>query len=81
MAFSSNHEAEDILDCRGLLAPDPLMKTLAAIDGWTRSHPMTAVYDRKPYLLFAELDARGIRYDVDTGIDGVYVRMFVHGDG
>jgi hypothetical protein len=66
-----------VLDFRGRLPPEPLMGTLAAIDAWVDATPLTVVYDRQPYLLFPELDTRGLRYEVDTRPDGVYVRIFV----
>lgn len=66
--------AVGVLDCRGMVPPDPLVETLKQVDSWTTG-PMalTAVYDRNPYLLFPELDQRALTYRVDARPDGVYV--------
>ena len=65
---------ETIRDVRGLLPPEPLVETLAALDCGGDAG-LLAIYDRYPSLLFPELDARGFTYVVELRPDGVYVRI------
>lgn len=67
---------EGVRDFRGMQPPDPLVETLQVVDAWTQvGQSLTAVYDRNPYLLFPELDNRGLCYRIDIRQDGVYVNI------
>jgi tRNA 2-thiouridine synthesizing protein A len=52
------------LDNRGLEPPNPMMRTLAALEELPAGETLMIINDRKPMFLFAELDERG--YDYST---------------
>jgi tRNA 2-thiouridine synthesizing protein A len=65
---------DEFLDNRGLSPPDPLMRTLDVLDRWDDApHRLVMVVDREPYLLYPELDERGLCYQTERRPDGIYV--------
>jgi hypothetical protein len=66
-----------IRDFRGFAPPEPLMETLKVVDSWsTPGQSLQALYDRNPYLLFPELDARALHYRVTTQDSGILVDIW-----
>jgi hypothetical protein len=64
------------LDVRGLPPPEPLMRTLAALETLPAGYELIHVNSRVPQLLFPLLAERGFTCDVDdSGSDGVFVRI------
>jgi len=53
------------LDVRGLQPPEPLMKTLAALDTLPAGQTLVQIHNRVPQLLFPLLVERGFACDVD----------------
>lgn len=53
------------LDVRGLQPPEPLMKTLAALDALRAGQTLVQIHNRVPQLLFPLLVERGFACDVD----------------
>lgn len=62
-----------ILDCRGLHPPEPLVRILALIDTMKPNDVIEAWLDRKPLMLFPELEERQLAYRCDARSDGAYV--------
>ncbi|WP_070119794.1 DUF2249 domain-containing protein [Bacillus marinisedimentorum] len=50
------------LDNRGLEPPEPMMRTLAALEDLADGEQLIIRNDRRPMFLFAELDERGWSY-------------------
>jgi tRNA 2-thiouridine synthesizing protein A len=63
---------QSILDCRGLHPPEPLVRILSAVDTMSESDVIEAWLDRRPLMLFAELDERGFAYRCSRRSDGTY---------
>jgi len=53
------------LDVRGLQPPEPLMRTLAALDALPAGKTLVQIHSRVPQLLFPVLADRGFACDVD----------------
>ncbi len=54
--------AETEVDARGLEPPEPMLRILGAIEALKPGATFRARTDRRPLHLYAELDARGVRY-------------------
>lgn len=61
-----------ILDNRGLEPPQPMMKTLAAIERLDDGQPLVILNDRRPMFLFEQLDKMGYSYFTEQLEDGSY---------
>lgn len=65
------------LDVRGLMPPEPLMRTLAALDTLPDGHQLVHVNARVPELLFPMLAERGFACELDDSrADRVLVRVW-----
>lgn len=65
------------LDVRGLEPPEPLTRTLAALETLPEGYELVHVNDRVPQLLFPMLAERGFACDVDESLaDRVVVRIW-----
>ncbi|HET7621034.1 MAG TPA: DUF2249 domain-containing protein [Gemmatimonadaceae bacterium] len=66
-----------VLDVRGLNPPEPLMRTLAALETLPEGHQLLQVNARVPQFLFPMLVERGFACDVDEShADRVLVRIW-----
>lgn len=59
-----------ILDNRGLQPPEPMMRTLAALDELESGQSLTIINDRRPMFLFEELEQRGYSFQTTERDDG-----------
>jgi len=64
-----------VLDVRGLEPPEPMVRTLAALESLPSGATLVQVNDRVPAFLLPELDQRGWRYRVTEGPDAVVTRI------
>ena len=66
-----------VLDVRGLNPPEPLMRTLAALETLPEGHELLQINARVPQFLFPMLVERGFACDVDEShADRVLVRIW-----
>jgi tRNA 2-thiouridine synthesizing protein A len=61
-----------ILDNRGLEPPQPMMRTLAALETLPKNETLTIINDRRPMFLFEQLDEQGYRYKTEQQPDGSF---------
>ena len=61
---------EHVLDVRGLEPPQPMLRTLAALDTLPDGHTLVQINSRVPQLLFPVLAERGYACDVDESQAG-----------
>jgi len=61
-----------ILDNRGLQPPEPMMRTLKALDELETGQNLTIINDRRPMFLFEELEQRGYSFQTTERDDGSY---------
>lgn len=61
-----------ILDNRGLEPPEPMMRTLAALEKLGNEKPLVIINDRRPMFLFEQLDDMGYLYLTEQLEDGSY---------
>ncbi len=61
-----------ILDNRGLEPPQPMMRTLAALETLGEQETLTIINDRRPMFLFEQLDEQGYRYTTEQQNDGSF---------
>ncbi len=60
------------LDNRGLEPPEPMMRTLAALEDLSDGEQLVIRNDRRPMFLFAELDERGWSYSYEEMDDSSF---------
>jgi tRNA 2-thiouridine synthesizing protein A len=60
------------LDNRGLEPPQPMMRTLAALEDLDRGQTLVIINDRRPMFLFEQLDELGYLYLTEQQEDGSY---------
>jgi uncharacterized protein (DUF2249 family) len=66
-----------VLDVRGLQPPEPLLRTLAALESLPEGHQLLQINARVPQFLFPMLVERGFACDVDESrADRVLVRIW-----
>lgn len=58
------------LDNRGLLPPEPMLRTLAALEDLAPGDVLEIHNDRVPVFLLPHLDDAGARYEVEPQPDG-----------
>lgn len=61
-----------ILDNRGLEPPQPMMRTLQALETLSENETLTIINDRRPMFLFEQLDEQGYRYQTEQQEDGSF---------
>lgn len=66
---------ERVLDVRGLDPPEPMVRTLAALEELPAGQTLVQVNVRVPAFLLPELDAGGWSYTVEEGDDVVVTRI------
>ena len=64
------------LDVRGLEPPQPLVRVLERLDTLGSGERLEVVLDRRPMLLYPQLEARGFAHTTDEATPGV-VRVFI----
>lgn len=65
-----------VLDVRGLEPPEPMVRTLAALESLPDGHTLVQLNVRVPRFLLPELEARGFGYEVREQSPGL-VRVFI----
>lgn len=61
-----------VLDNRGLEPPEPMQRTLKALEELQTGESLRIINDRKPMFLFEELDDQGLKYEVEPRDDGSF---------
>lgn len=69
------------LDNRGLEPPQPMMRTLQALEELEEGESLEIINDRRPMFLFAELDQLGYAYSVEKNEDGSFTITITKGSG
>lgn len=64
------------LDVRGLQPPEPMERTLAALDDLPAERALVQLNDRVPAFLLPLLDERGYRYRIETDDRGTVVTIW-----
>jgi hypothetical protein len=70
---------DDIVDLRGLEAPEPMIRTLEACTGLDSDSCYVAHYPHVPYPLFLHLQARQLEWQVHEQADGSAVILIGRG--
>ncbi|OCA90878.1 hypothetical protein A8F94_03135 [Bacillus sp. FJAT-27225] len=61
-----------ILDNRGLEPPQPMMRTLAALEKLGDSEKLTIINDRRPMFLYEQLQELGYQQHTEEQEDGSF---------
>lgn len=61
-----------ILDNRGLEPPQPMMRTLAALENLKEIETLTIINDRRPMFLYEQLEELGYKNRTEQQEDGSY---------
>lgn len=69
-----------VLDVRGLEPPDPMLRVLEAVDRLGPGTELEVRHDRRPILLYPQLDARGFSHETDEPEPGL-VRIVIRRAG
>jgi hypothetical protein len=65
-----------VLDVRGLEPPEPMLRTLSALEDLPAGHELLQVNARVPQFLLPILAERGFMWEVDEGTERVLVRIW-----
>ncbi|WP_188208270.1 DUF2249 domain-containing protein [Alkalibacillus aidingensis] len=60
------------LDNRGMRPPEPMVRTLGALEELNPGERLMIINDRRPMFLFEELDEQGIQYECEPQKDGSF---------
>jgi len=60
------------LDNRGLEPPQPMMRTLAALEDLKKGQTLSIINDRRPMFLYEQLDDLGYTYSTKERPDGSF---------
>ncbi|QOR67539.1 DUF2249 domain-containing protein [Cytobacillus suaedae] len=61
-----------ILDNRGLEPPQPMMRTLQALEELKSGETLTIINDRRPMFLYEQLDESGYKHTTSEREDGSF---------
>ncbi|MFZ3580267.1 DUF2249 domain-containing protein [Virgibacillus sp. DJP39] len=61
-----------IIDNRGLEPPQPMMRTLKALEKIEQGTSLSIINDRRPMFLYEELDDRGFLHETEAQKDGSF---------
>jgi tRNA 2-thiouridine synthesizing protein A len=61
-----------ILDNRGLEPPQPMMRTLAALENLKENETLTIINDRRPMFLYEQLEELGFKQRTEPQEDGSF---------
>ncbi len=61
-----------ILDNRGLEPPQPMMRTLAALEDLQPGETLTIINDRRPMFLYEQLEELGLKHQTEPQNDGSF---------
>jgi tRNA 2-thiouridine synthesizing protein A len=61
-----------ILDNRGLEPPQPMMRTLGALENLKVNETLTIINDRRPMFLYEQLEELGYKQRTEALEDGSY---------
>ncbi|MEQ2528621.1 DUF2249 domain-containing protein [Robertmurraya yapensis] len=61
-----------ILDNRGLEPPNPMMRTLKAVEKLEKGQSLKIINDRRPMFLYEQLDELGYKYMTEPNDDGSF---------
>jgi tRNA 2-thiouridine synthesizing protein A len=61
-----------LLDNRGLEPPQPMMRTLAALENLGDNEVLTIINDRRPMFLYEQLEELGFRQRTEPQNDGSF---------
>lgn len=59
-----------VLDNRGLMPPEPMMRVLEALEGMSADDELEVLNDRRPMFLFPLLEERGLICETEEYPDG-----------
>lgn len=60
------------LDNRGLEPPQPMMRTLKALEKLQEGETLKIINDRRPMFLYEQLDELGYKHTTEPNEDGSY---------
>lgn len=63
------------LDNRGLEPPEPLVRILNVVKELEPGDEIVAMMDREPFLLYPELERRGMEWDFDEDGDSFILKI------
>ncbi|WP_164215013.1 DUF2249 domain-containing protein [Virgibacillus sp. YIM 98842] len=61
-----------VIDNRGLEPPQPMMRTLKALEKINPGESLSIINDRRPMFLYEELDELGYCHETEPREDGSY---------
>lgn len=61
-----------MLDNRGLEPPQPMMRTLKALEKLQEGETLKIINDRRPMFLYEQLDELGCKHTTEPNEDGSY---------
>jgi uncharacterized protein (DUF2249 family) len=79
MSCGSHRATDGTIDVRGLEPPEPMMRILVALEKLTTGSELRAITERRPVLLYPELQVRGARFASEERADGSWLTTIVRG--
>lgn len=61
------------LDNRGLEPPEPMMRTLSALEELPEGETLSIINDRRPMFLYEQLDEKGYKHVTTPQDDGSFL--------
>ncbi|HRD94414.1 MAG TPA: DUF2249 domain-containing protein [Accumulibacter sp.] len=71
-------EADVVLDARDLEPPEPMVRTLEALDTLARSEKLLVLLPREPYPLYRALELNGFAWQTERRPDGTVAVLIRH---
>lgn len=70
--------ADVVIDVRGLEPPEPLVRTLAALDGLDPAESLLVLLPREPYPLYRALEVNGFSWQTTIKPNGTVEVLIRH---
>lgn len=62
-----------LLDNRGLEPPQPMMRTLEALESLSHGETLSIINDRRPMFLYEQLEEQGLKHVTTPQEDGSFL--------
>ena len=79
VSCGSHRAKEGTIDVRGLEPPEPMMRILVAFEQLANGSELRAITERRPVLLYPELQVRGARFASEERGDGSWLTTIIRG--
>jgi TusA-related sulfurtransferase len=74
----TRRRADVVIDARGLEPPEPMLRTMEALDHLEPNHRLLVLLPREPFPLYRALELNGFSWQTEHQADGTVTVLIEH---